>query len=213
MQDKSRNGIVDALRRAVEHTPLGFLAKLGPAAQSSAEQFNGVLDNGTKVVFRRRTVAVQQTEVLATGADGPGRSLPDGVYRLKEGVPFRVEGGRIDFDLVFKDPDGHEPFRQYGAWRETVAMDNPLLSLPDPLAITDVVRILAPDGEFYFAVQHGAGKAYRAYVMKDRTLAPLEDGRYPLAKNKRFEVSGGALSAKSMAGFSAVAHELTRLPE
>lgn len=213
MPDKTRNAIVTALRRAVEGTPLGFLAKVGPAAESSSEQFNGLLDDGTKVVFRRRTIAVQQTEVLVTGGGGDGRSLPDGVYRLKDGVPFRVEKGRIDFDQVLRDPDGYEPFRQYGAWRETVAIDNPLLSLPDPMAITDVVRILAPDGLFYFAVQHGAGQPYRAYAMKERRLEPLADGRYPIEKNKRFEVVDGALSPKSLASFSAAAHALSRLPE
>jgi hypothetical protein len=119
----------------------------------------------------------------------------------------------VNFDAVFKDPDGVEPFRQYGAWREVVAIDSPLLSLPDPLEITDLIRLPATEGRFFFAVQYGEGTAYRAFEVKGRTLEPVADGRYTVDHGTQFAVAEGKIHADSLPGFKAAAHALTRLPE
>ena len=128
---------------------------------------------------------------IGMGMTGASHQLKDGDYRLKDGAPFRVAGGRIDFDAVLSDPDGVEPFRQYGAWREIVAIDNPLFSLPDPLSITDIVRFVAPDGNSYYAVQKGLNRPYQAYVVVNHALRAPADGEYPLPGGRTFKVASG----------------------
>jgi hypothetical protein len=151
-----------ALSKVVQGAPLALFPRIVPEGETVSEHFNATLDDGSTVVFERRTTATQRTDVFLRSADGNVSALKDGQYRLKQGIAFRVADGRFDFDAVFKDPDGVEPFRQYGAWREVVAIENPLFSLPDPSLITDVVRFLAPDDKSYYAVQLGAGQAYLA---------------------------------------------------
>jgi hypothetical protein len=207
----THNAIVSALQRAVKGTPLSLFGRLKPGNDMSSEQFNGLLEDGTEVLFQRRTIAVQQTEALSRNKDGSSQPLPDGAYRLKDGVGFKVVSGRIDFDSVFADPDGVEPFRQYGAWRETVAIDNPLLSLPDPLAVTDVVRFVGADDNFYFAVQTGLNKPYQAYVARNQILERLPDGKFPLPGKGTFQVKDGNVHSRSISALKISAHENTRL--
>ena len=208
----SHKAIVSALHRAVRGTPLSIFTRLAPGVDTASEHFNGELDDGTKVVFQRRTIAVQITEALSRAADGSNHRLSDGAYRLKDGVEFQVVDGHIDFDSVFKDPDGFEPFREYGAWREVVAIENPLLSLPDPSAITDVVSFLADDSNFYYAVQSGLDKPYKAYIAIDHILNPLQDGQYPLRGGRKFQVAGGMVHPDSLNDLKVHAYETTRLP-
>jgi hypothetical protein len=154
---------------------------------------------------------VQVTEAFHAQA-GANQPLKDGEYRLKDGGVFRVANGRIDFDAVMADPDGTEPFRQYGAWKEIVAIENPLLSLPDPLTITDVVRFVAPDGNSYYAVQQGADRPYQAYMVVNHALRPLTDGAYPLPGGRAFQVKAGDVTPASLADLKVHAFESTRLP-
>ena len=62
----------DAIRRALEQavrgTPLSLFDQVTPQGDTASEQFSAVLEDGSKVVFQRRTVAVQRTEALLTGA-------------------------------------------------------------------------------------------------------------------------------------------------
>lgn len=206
------DSILSALHRAVKGTPLSLFERVRPGGDTVVEQFNAVLEDGREVMFQRRTIAVQRTDAITRGRDGASVTLQDGRYRLKDGIVFDVIEGMIDFGAVLKDPDGEQPFRQYGAWKEIVAIDNPLLTLSNPLAITDVVRFLAPDGNFYFVVQSGAGKPYQAYVMAGRTLQPVANGRYPLSHGRAFSVEGGTLHAGSLNDVKVYAHESTRLP-
>jgi hypothetical protein len=192
---------------------LSLFDQVTPQGDTATEQFSALLDDGTKVVFQRRTVAVQRTEALLAEDGDRIKALPDGEYRLAEGGTFRVVDGGIDFDAVFADPDGVEPFRQYGAWREVVAIDNPLLSLEDAAAVTDVVRFLADDGRSYYVVQSGKAKDYAAYVVVDRKLRQLEDGTYPLPAGRTFEVSGGSVTSDSLAKVKVFAQRSTRLPQ
>jgi len=207
----------DAIRRAlgqaVRGTPLSLFDQVTPQGDTATEQFSALLDDGSKVVFQRRTVAVQRTEALLAEDGDRIRALPDGEYRLAEGGTFRVVDGRIDFDAVFADPDGVEPFRQYGAWREVVAIDNPLLSLEDPAAVTDVVRFLADDGRSYYVLQSGQRADYAAYVVVDRKLRRLDDGTYPLPAGRTFEVSGGSVTPESLDKVKVFAQRSTRLPQ
>src|SRR5262249_13197829 len=110
------------------------------------------------------------------------------------------------------DPDGVEPFRQYDAWREVVAIDNPIFSLPDPLSITDIVRFVAPDGNTYYAVQKGVDGPYHAYVVVNHALRPLADGKYPLPGGKTFQVESGKVHHASLPDLKTYAYESTRLP-
>lgn len=202
-----------ALSQAVRGTPLSLFDQVTPQGDTRTEQFSAVLDDGSKVVFQRRTVAVQRTEALLAEAGDQVRPLPDGEYRLADGASFRVVEGRIDFDAVFADPDGYEPFRQYGAWREVVAIDNPILSLDDPASVTDVVRFLADDGNSYYVVQSGEGANYAAYVVVDRKLRRLSDGTYPLPAGRTFEISGGSVTPDALAKLKVFAQRSTRLPQ
>jgi hypothetical protein len=205
------HAILSALHRAVKGTPLALFERVRPGGDTVTESFNALLEDGTEVVFQRRTIAVQRTDALSRGKDGASVPLRDGWHRLKDGIVFEVIQGQIDFEAVLKDPDGYQPFREYAAWKEVVAIDNPLLALSNPLDITDVVRFLAPDGNFYFAVQSGAGRPYQAYVMEGRALRPAADGRYPLSGGRAFSVQGGVLSA-GLNDVKVFAHESTRLP-
>lgn len=98
-----------ALSQAVRGTPLSLFDQVTPQGDTATEQFSAVLDDGSKVVFQRRTVAVQHTEALLAEDGDLVSPLPDGEYRLADGASFRVVEGRIDFDAVFADPDGYEP--------------------------------------------------------------------------------------------------------
>jgi hypothetical protein len=202
-----------ALDRVVKRTPLSFFERLIPETDTASERFNAHLDDGSEVVFECRTTALQRTDALRRRKDGANEALPDGEYRLREGPAFRVSDGRIDFDALFADPDGVEPFRQYGAWREVVAIENALLSLPDPAEITDVIRFVAPDGNSYYAVQRGADQPFQAFVAKGRQLESLEDGEFPLPGGRSFSVKAGEVSADSLADVKVCAFDSTRLPE
>jgi hypothetical protein len=206
------SSVRSALLKAARNTPLGLFENLTPAGDTASERFNAELEDGTKVVFQRRTTAVQQTDALRQADDGSSQRLPDGTYKLADGTRFTVNGGRIDFGTIMADPDGVEPFREYHAWREVVAIDNPLLTLSDPSSITDVVRFLAPDGNSYYAVQQGVDKPYHAYVVADRALRPLTDGSYPLPAGRSFKVEGGTVHGESLADLKLYAYKSTRLP-
>jgi hypothetical protein len=196
----------------VKGTPLALFPHIVPEGETVSERFNATLDNGSTVVFERRTTATQHTDAFLRSPDGKLDALKDGEYRLKEGITFRIVNGRFDFDAVLADPDGVEPFRQYGAWKEIVAIENPLFSLPDPSKITDVVRFLAPDDKSYYAVQLGANGPYRAYVVVDHQLKTLADGEYPLPGGRRFIVEDGNVHEGSLADLKVYAYESTRLP-
>jgi hypothetical protein len=213
MSDKPQESTVrSALLKAVRNTPLGLFENLTPAGDTASERFNAELEDGTKVVFERRTTAVQQTDVLRQADDGSSAPLPDGTYKLLDGTRFTVIEGRIDFTTILADPDGVEPFREYHAWREVVAIDNPLLTLAEPSTITDVVRFLAPDGNSYYAVQQGTDNPYHAYVVADRVLKPLADGSYPLPAGRSFRVEGGTVRGESLADLKLYSFKSTRLP-
>lgn len=213
MTEKARDqAILSALHKAVRGTPLGRFPRLTAEGDTVSEKFNAQLEDGTNVVFERRATAIQVTEAFHKDEDGASHQLQDGDYRLKDGAPFRVAGGRIDFDAVLSDPDGVEPFRQYGAWREVVAIDNPLFSLSDPLSITDIVRFVAPDGNSYYAVQKGQNRPYQAYVVVNHALRALADGEYPLPGGRTFEVASGEVHTASLADLKTYAYESTRLP-
>lgn len=204
--------ILSALHKAVRGTPLALFPRLTADGDTVAELFNAQLDDGTNVVFERRATAIQVSEAFVRGKDGEVHPLKDGDYRLKQGAAFRVSNGRIDFDAVLADPDGVEPFREYGAWREVVAIDNPLFSLPDPLSVTDVVRFVAPDGKTYYAVQTGVDSPYQAYVVENHALRPLADGKYPLPGGKAFRVESGKVHDASLPDLKTCAYAGTRLP-
>jgi len=210
--DARRDAVRSALHHAVKGTPLALFPHIVPEGETVSERFNATLDDGSTVVFERRTTATQHTDAFLRSADGKLQALKDGDYRLKEGINFRVVAGRFDFDAILKDPDGVEPFRQYGAWKEVVAIENPLFSLADPSLITDVVRFLAPDDKSYYAVQLGADTPYQAYVVVDHQLKTLTDGEYPLPRGRRFKVVNGAVHEGSLADLKVYAYESTRLP-
>lgn len=210
--DARREAVRSALHKAVKGTPLALFPHIVPEGETVSERFNATLDNGSTVVFERRTTATQRTDAFIRSADGKLEALTDGDYRLKEGIDFRVVAGRFDFDAILKDPDGVEPFRQYGAWKEVVAIENPLFSLADPSLITDVVRFLAPDDKSYYAVQLGANGPYHAYVVVDHRLQTLADGEYPLPGGRRFKVEKGQVHEGSLADLKVYAYESTRLP-
>jgi hypothetical protein len=213
MSDESRDKAVrSALYKAVKGTPLALFPRVMPEGETVSERFNAKLEDGSTVVFERRTTATQRTDAFLVAKNGKLRALNDGEYRLKEGIGFRVVNGRFDFDAILKDPDGVEPFRQYGAWKEVVAIENPLFSLANPERITDVVRFLASDDRSYYAVQQGVNQAYRAYVVVDHQLVALKDGDYPVAKGRRFTVKKGLVTNKSLADLKVYAYETTRLP-
>ena len=213
MSDESRDKAVrSALYKAVKGTPLALFPRVMPEGETVSERFNAKLEDGSTVVFERRTTATQRTDAFLVAKNGKLRVLNDGEYRLKEGIGFRVVNGRFDFDAILKDPDGVEPFRQYGAWKEVVAIENPLFSLANPERITDVVRFLASDDRSYYAVQQGVNQAYRAYVVVDHQLVALKDGDYPVAKGRRFTVKKGLVTKKSLADLKVYAYETTRLP-
>jgi len=213
MSDESRDKAVrSALYKAVKGTPLALFPRVMPEGETVSERFNAKLEDGSTVVFERRTTATQRTDAFLVAKNGKLRALNDGEYRLKEGIGFRVVNGRFDFDAILKDPDGVEPFRQYGAWKEVVAIENPLFSLANPERITDVVRFLASDDRSYYAVQQGVNQAYRAYVVVDHQLVALKDGDYPVAKGRRFTVKKGLVTKKSLADLKVYAYETTRLP-
>ena len=92
-----------------------------------------------------------------------------------------------------------------------MAIDNPLFSLPDPTAVTDVVRFLADDGRSYYVVQAQEG-GYTAYVVEGRQLRALEDGTYPLPAGRTFEVKGGSVADEAIGQIKVFAHRSTRLP-
>jgi len=211
-EDARREAVRSALHKAVKGTPLALFPHIVPEGETVSERFNATLDNGSTVVFERRTTATQRTDAFLRSADGKLDTLKDGDYRLKEGINFRVVNGRFDFDAILKDPDGVEPFRQYGAWKEVVAIENPLFSLSDPSLITDVVRFLAPDDKSYYAVQLGANGPYHAYVVVEHQLKALTDGEYPLPGGRRFKVEKGFVHEGSLADLKVYAYESTRLP-
>jgi hypothetical protein len=210
--DARRDAVRSALHQAVKGTPLALFPHIVPEGETVSERFNATLDDGATIVFERRTTATQRTDAFSRAADGSVHPLKDGEYRLKQGITFRVAGGRIDFDAILKDPDGVEPFRQYGAWKEIVAIENPLFSLADPSLVTDVVRFLAPDDKSYYAVQLGADKPYQAFVVVNHALSPLPDGEYPLPRGKKFRVEHGNVHEGSLADLKVYAYESTRLP-
>jgi hypothetical protein len=210
--DARREAVRSALHKAVKGTPLALFPHIMPEGETVSERFNATLNDGSSVVFERRTTATQHTDAFLRSEDGRLHPLEDGEYRLKEGISFRVVNGHFDFDAILKDPDGVEPFRQYGAWKEVVAIENPLFSLPDPSLITDVVRFLAPDDKSYYAVQLGANGPYHAYVVVDHQLKPLADGEYPLPGGRRFKVQSGYVHEGSLADLKVYAYESTRLP-
>jgi hypothetical protein len=213
MSDEARRDAVrSALHKAVKGTPLALFPHIMPEGETVSERFNATLDDGSTVVFERRTTATQHTDAFLRSEDGKLHALKDGEYRLKEGIQFRVVNGRFDFDAILKDPDGVEPFREYNAWREVVAIENPLFSLPDPSLITDVVRFLAPDDKSYYAVQLGANQAYHAFVVADHQLKVLSDGDYPLPGGRTFKVEKGFIHEASLADLKLYAYESTRLP-
>lgn len=212
MRDDMRDKVVrQALNQAIRGTPLSLFANVTPYGDTASEQVNALLDDGRQVTFQRRTTAVQRTDAFIAD-EGKHAPLTDGEYRLKDGTTFAVVNGAIDFDAVLADPDGVEPFRQYGAWREVVAIDNPLLTLENPAEITDTVRFLADDGNSYYAIQAGVDAPYQAYVVKDRRLTPLSDGTYPLPAGGEFEVSDGFVRAESLSMLKVQAYKSTRLP-
>jgi hypothetical protein len=213
MSDEPRDEAVrSALHKAVKGTPLALFPRIMPDGETVSERFNATLEDGSTVVFERRTTATQRTDAFLLDKDGNVHALKDGEYRLKDGIGFRVVNGRFDFDAILKDPDGVEPFRQYAAWKEVVAIENPLFSLADPARITDVVRFLAPDDKSYYAVQQGADQPYHAYVVVDHRLVALADGDYPMPKGRRFTVQKGLVTEKSLADLKVYAYESTRLP-
>ncbi len=213
MSDDARHEAVrSALLKAVKGAPLALFPHIVPQGETVSERFNATLEDGSTVVFERRTTATQRTDAFLLSGDGKVDPLKDGEYRLKEGVSFRVVNGRFDFEAILSDPDGVEPFRQYGAWKEVVAIENPLFSLPDPARITDVVRFLAPDDRSYYAVQLGTNLPYHAYVVIDHRLEVLPDGDYPLPRDRRFKVEKGFVSDDSLANLKVYAYESTRLP-
>ncbi|MGC1295794.1 MAG: hypothetical protein WA869_12225 [Alloacidobacterium sp.] len=211
-QEARDKAILSALHKAVRGTPLSLFPRLTSEGDTVSEVFNARLEDGTNVVFERRASAIQVSEAFRLDQDGNPEPLKDGDYLLKDGAPFRVSGGKIDFDAVLADPDGVEPFRQYGAWREVVAIDNPIFSLPDPLLITDIVRFVAPDANSYYAVQKGVDQPYKAYVVVNHALQPLADGEYSLPGEKTYKVANGEVHPDSLANFKAFAHQSTRLP-
>jgi hypothetical protein len=210
--DPRHEAIVSALRKAIKGTRLALFERITPQGDTTSERFNAELHDGTRVVFERRTTAVQRTDAFSRASDGSTLPLPDGEYRLKDGAAFRVVGGQIDFDAIMSDPDGYTPFKEYNAWKEVVAFENPLLSLPDPLSITDVVRFVAADDRSYYAVQQGVGRPYQAYVVVDQVLTPLADGEYPLPGGRRFKVVSGDVHEASLSDLKVYAYESTRLP-
>jgi hypothetical protein len=210
--DARREALRSALHKAVKGTPLALFPHIVPEGETVSERFNATLDDGSTVIFERRTTATQRTDAFLTGADGASQPLPDGEYRLKAGISFRVVSGRLDFDAILKDPDGVEPFRQYDAWKEVVAIENPLFSLPDPSLITDVVRFLAPDDRSYYAVQLGADQPYQAFVVVDHRLQSLADGKYPLPNGQYFKVERGHVHPESLPALKVHAYDSTRLP-
>jgi hypothetical protein len=212
MSDKGRD---DALRRALQkvvmRTPLSLFERVRPEGDTVTERINAQLSDDTSVVIQRRTIAVQRTDVLRIGKTGAAEPLPDGEYTLKDGITFQVVDGVIDFDQLFSDPNFPEVGPKYQAWHEVVAMD-PLFSLPDPAAITDVIRFAARDGNSYYAVQLGLGQPYQAFVVDARHLRPLADGDYPLPGDRTFRVEDGSVHPKSLADLKAYAYDSTRLP-
>src|SRR3954471_10140118 len=107
MSDDVRDGAIRrALGQAVRGTPLSLFDQVTPQGDTATEQFSALLDDGSKVVFQRRTVAVQQTEALLAEDGDRIRALPDGEYRLAEGATFSVVGGRSDFDAGVAHPGG-----------------------------------------------------------------------------------------------------------
>jgi hypothetical protein len=213
MTDEPRHeAIRRALDKAVKRTPLSLFGRLTPEGDTASERLTGHLDDGTEIVFESRTSAVQRTDALVRKDDGTIVPLADGEYRLRDGPIFGVVNGQIDFDTVFKDPDGTEPFREYHAWREIVAIENPLLSLADPSEITDVIRFVAPDENSYYAVQRGVDQSYEAFVAEGRQLKPLLDGEYPLPGDRAFRVEAGRVHPDSLPDLKVHAYESTRLP-
>ena len=211
-KDVRHEAIRSALHKAVKGTPLALFTHIVPEGETVSERFNASLADGTTIVFERRTTAVQRTDAFRRADDGAVRALEDGEYRLKDSGSFRVVNGRIDFDAILADPDGVEPFRQYNAWKEVVAIDNPLFSLPDPALVTDLVRFLAPDNQSYYAVQQGVNKPYQAFVVVNHVLKPLADGEYPLPGGRHFKVASGNVHSESLADLKVYAYESTRLP-
>ena len=109
MSDESRDKAVrSALYKAVKGTPLALFPRVMPEGETVSERFNAKLEDGSTVVFERRTTATQRTDAFLVAKNGKLRALNDGEYRLKEGIGFRVVNGRFDFDAILKDPDGHE---------------------------------------------------------------------------------------------------------
>ncbi len=210
--DPKHEAIVSALHKAIKGSPLALFERIVPEGDTTSEHFNAELHDGTYVVFERRTTAVQRTDAFSRAKDGSTKPLADGEYRLKAGMKFKVEGGRIDFDALMKDPDGYTPFKEYHAWKEIVAFENPLLSLENPLAITDVLRFVAADDKSYYAVQQGVDRPYQAYVVVDQELKRLPDGVYPLPGGRRFKVEGGHVHPDSLSDLKVYAYEGTRLP-
>jgi hypothetical protein len=191
-------------------TPLSLFERVRPEGDSIAERFDAQLDDDTSVIFERRTIAIQRTDALLIGKSGTAEPLPDGEYRLKDGITFQVVDGMIDFEQIFSDPNFPEVGPKYNAWHEVVAMD-PLFSL-DPAAITDVIRFVAPDGNSYYAVQRGLEQPYESFIADGRELRVLADGDYSLPGDRTFRVENGAVHANSLADLKAYAHESTRLP-
>src|SRR3954454_2917818 len=93
MSDDVRDGAIRrALGQAVRGTPLSLFDQVTPQGDTATEQFSALLDDGSKVVFQRRTVAVQQTEALLAEDGDRIRALPAGEYRLA-GWRVRAGGG------------------------------------------------------------------------------------------------------------------------
>ena len=210
--DPRHDAIVSALHKAIKGTPLELFERIVPEGDTTSEHFNAELADGTPVVFERRTTAAQRTDAFSLAKDGSTKALADGEYRLKGGLAFKIVAGRIDFDAIMKDPNAPTPFKEYHAWKEIVAFENPLLSLENPVGITDVVRFVAADDKSYYAVQQGVQKPYQAYVVVDQKLKRLADGTYPLPGGRKFRVEGGNIHPDSLSDLKVYAYEGTRLP-
>lgn len=210
--DPRHDAIVSALQKVVKGTPLELFQRIVPEGDTTSEHFNAELHDGTPVVFERRTTAAQRTDAFRVAKDGTTKPLLDGEYRLKGGMTFKIVAGKIDFDGIMKDPNAPPRFKEYHAWKEIVAFENPLLSLENPLSITDVVRFVAADDKSYYAVQQGIDQPYQGYVVVDQKLQRLADGAYPLPGGRRFKVEGGDITRDTLSDLKVYAYEGTRLP-
>ena len=221
-EEPRQSAIRSALHKQTIGAPLSSFAQLVPDAKPDSERLHAKLDDGATVVFERRSAAVHGTIVRRRAEGGSDHVLEDGVYRLTSGIAFQVVGGTIDFGLVLAEPGSRvsdpnappmNPHPPYQAWKEVVAiMDDLLLTLGDPAAITDVIRVVAPGGENYYAVQLGLEKPYQAYVVTNGALSPIRSGEYALSERQKFRIEDGEVHPQSLKDLKAFAHERTRLP-